>query len=179
MKNALAVYTSKSSLNGRKLMDLALTAGIQLRLMALGGYIPSNSAEIANQALTTVNGGALLIVGAIDDTGESIAEFDKLVEIGDSLPIAQMLNGGKLPWCELYTSRFDYETTVRTKPKDKPKIDDSVPKTQLSVLKGAKTQYIIYNQSRKKNCQQLMINLADSIATHTNGVVADYQRSTQ
>lgn len=133
----------------------------------------------ATWPLTTVNGGGLLIVGTIDDAGEAIAEFDKLVEMGDRLPIAQMLDGGKLPWCELYTSRFDYEKTVKAKPNDKPKIDGSVPKAQLSVLKGAKTRYIIYNQSRKKNCQQLMINLADSLATHTDGVVADYQRPTR
>ena len=46
MKNTLAVYTSKSSLNGRKLADLAQDHGIHLRYMAMGGYIPSNPAEI-------------------------------------------------------------------------------------------------------------------------------------
>lgn len=176
MKNALAVYTSKSSLTGRKLADLALAAGIQLRFMAMGGYIPSNAAEIQKKSLTTVNGGAVLIVAVIDDAGESIAEFDNLVEMGDRLPIAAMLNGGKLPWCELYTSRFDYDKTVKAKPKDKLKIDGSVPKDRLSLVKGAKTRYIIYNQSRKKNCQQLMTKLADCLASHTNGVVADYER---
>jgi hypothetical protein len=144
--------------------------------MAMGGYIPSNLAEIQKKALTTVNGGALLVIGTIDDAGMSIAEFDKLIEMGDRLPIAQMLNGGKLPWCELYTSRFNYEKTVKAKPKDKPKIDGSVPKAQLSVLKGAKTRHVIYNQSRKKNCQQLMTNLAACLASHTDGVVANYER---
>lgn len=176
MKNALAVYTSKPSLNGRKLADLALAAGMQLRFMAMGGYIPSNAAEIQTKSLTTVNGGALLIVGTVDDAGESIAEFDNLVEMGDRLPIAEMLNGGKLPWCELYTSRFDYEKAVKAKPKDKPKIDGSVDKAQLSLVKGAKTRYIIYNQSRKKNSQELMMKLADCLAAHSDGVVADYER---
>ena len=82
-----------------------------------------------------------------------------------------MLNGGKLPWCELYTSRFDYEQTVNARPKDKPRIDDSVPKNQLSIVKVAKTRYIFYNQSRKKNCQELMIILADALATHTDGLL--------
>lgn len=176
MKSALAVYTPKSSLNGRKLADLALACGIQLRFMAMGGYILSNSSEIHKKALASVNGGGLLIVGTKNDAAESIAEFDKLVEMGDRLPIADMLNGGKLPWCELYTSRFDYDKTVKAKPKDKPKIDGSVPKDQLSLVKGAKTRYIIYNQSRRKNCQQLMTKLADCLASHTDGVVADYER---
>ena len=86
------------------------------------------------------------------DAGESMAEFDSLVEIGDRLPIAEMLNDAKLPCCELYTSRFDYEKTVKAKPKDQPKIDGSVPKAHLSLVKCAKTRYIIYNQSRRKNC---------------------------
>jgi hypothetical protein len=179
MKNALAVYTSKPSLSGGRLADLALADGIQLRFMALGGYLPRNAAEIQKKALSAVNGGALLIVGTIDDAGASLDEFDNLVEMGDRVPIAQMLNGGKLPWCELYTSRFDYEKAIKAKPQNKAKIDGSVPKVQLSVLKGTKTRYVIYNQSRKKNCQQLMIALADSLAKRTDGVVADYQRLTR
>ena len=179
MQNALAVYTPKSSVNGRKLAEFALADGIQLRFMALGGYLPSNLTEIRTKALATVNGGALLIIGTIDDSGKFIAEFDKLVEMGDRLPIAKMLNDGKLPWCELYTSRFDYEKALKAKPKDKPAIDGSVPKPQLSVLKAATTPYIIYNQSRKRNCRQLMVNLADCLAKHTDGVVADYQRPTR
>lgn len=178
MKNALAVYTSKPSLNGGKLAKLAQDHGIHLRFMAMGGYIPSNFAEIQKKALTTVNGGALLIVGSIDDGGELIAEFDQFLAASDRRPIAEMLNGGKLPWCELYTSRFNYEQTVKTKPKDKPKIDGSVPKDQLSMIKDAKTRYIIYNQSRKKNCQHLMVDLADCLASHTGGVVANYERPT-
>lgn len=176
MKNALAVYTPKPSLNGRKLVDFALSAGIQLRLMALGGYIPSNAAEIQAKSLTTVNGGALLIVGAVDGAEDTFAEYDIFVEMGNRLPITEMLEGGKLPWCELYTSRFDYEKTVKAKPKDKPKIDGSVPKAQLSLIKSAKTRYIIYNQSRKKNCQQLMMKLADCLALQSDGIVADYER---
>lgn len=176
MKNALAVYTSKSSLSGRKLKDLALASGIQLRFMAMGAYIPNNSAEIQKKALASVNGGGLVIVGTMYDAAESIAEFDNLVEMGDRLPIAHMLNSGKLPWCEFYTSRFDYDKAITTAPKEKPRIDGSVPKDQLSILQSAKTRYIIYNQSRKKNCQQLMTNLAECLASHTDGVVANYQR---
>ncbi|MCA8986549.1 MAG: hypothetical protein KDA78_02850 [Planctomycetaceae bacterium] len=105
-----------------------------------------------------------------------MAEFDRLVEKGDRIPLAEMLNGGKLPWCELYTARIDYEKTVKVCPRDKPGIDGSVPKSQLSVLKNACTRYIIYNQSLKKNGQQLMTRLADALAGHTEGIVADYQQ---
>ncbi len=114
---------------------------------------PRNLADIQKKALTIVNGGSLLIIGSSDDPGKSIAEFDKLVEISDRLPIAHMLNGGKLPWCELYTSRFDYEKTIKANSNDKPEIDGSVPNAQLPLLKSARTRYIIYNQSRNKNCQ--------------------------
>ena len=112
MKNALAVYTSKSALNGRKLANLVQDRGIQVRFMAMGGYILSNPAEIQKKALTTVYGGSLLIVGAFESDTETLAQFDTLVALGDRSPIATMLNGGKLPWCELYTSRFNYEKTI-------------------------------------------------------------------
>lgn len=176
MKNAFAVYSSKSSLNGRGLANLVQARGIQLRFMAMGGYIPSDSAEIQRKALATVNGGALLIVGAFESDTEALAEFDTFVGLGDRPAIATVLNGGKLPLCEFYTSRFNYEKTIKAKPKDKPKIDGSVPKDQLPVLKAAKTRYIIYNQSRKKNGGQLMTRLAEALAAETDGVVADYQR---
>lgn len=176
MKNALAVYTSKPSLNGHHLADLAQARGIQLRFMAMGGYMPSDPAEVQKKALATVNGGGLLIVGAFESDTEALAEFDIFVGLGDRAAIASMLNGGKLPWCEFYTSRFNYEKTVKVKPKDKPRIDSSVPRNQLPVLKAAKTRYIIYNQSRKKNGGQLMARLAEALAAESDGVVAEYQR---
>lgn len=176
MQNALAVYTSKSSLNGRDLANLVLGCGIQLRFLAMGGYIPDDPAEIQKKALTAVYGGTLLIVGGFDSDAEALAEFDSFVALGDRSPIATMLNVGKLPWCELSTSRFNYEKTIKAKPRDKPKIDGSVPQEQLPVLKAAKTRYIVYNQSRKKNGGQLMTRLAEALATETDGVVADYQR---
>jgi len=176
MKNALAVYTSKSSLKGPKLVSLAETYGIQLRFMALGGCIPGNPSEIQTKSLALAYGGALLIIGAFESDSETLAQFDQLIELGDKAPITTMLNGGKLPWCELYTSRFNYEKTIKAKPKDKDKIDGSVQKEQLPALQTAKTRYIIYNQSRKKNGGQLMAQLADALAAETDGVIADYQR---
>ena len=179
MKNALAVYTPKSCVKGSQLVDLALGDGIQIRFMAMGGYILGDPVEVQKKSLTAVYGGAILIVGDIDGATESIAEFDKLVEFGARIPIAEILSGGKLPWCELYSSRFDYEKAVKAKPKDKPRIDGSVPAAQLSIVKSAKTRYIFYNQTRKKNSQQFMITLVDCLARRADGVIADYQRPTR
>lgn len=176
MQNALAVYTSKPSLNGRKLADVAQEHGIQIRFMALGGYIPGDPAAIQKKALAAVNGGALLLVGAFEGDAATLAEFDQLVALGDRTPIAALLNGGRLPWCELYTKRFNYEQMVAKAPKDKAKIDGSVPKGQLPALKASKTRYILYNQSRRKNCGQLMKQLAELLAKATEGIAADYER---
>lgn len=176
MQNALAVYTSKPSFKGRDLANLMQARGIQLRFMAMGGHLPSDPSEIQKKALANVNGGALLIVGAFGSDTEELAEFDAFVGLGDREPIATMLNGGRLPWCEFHTSRFNYEKTIKAKPKDKPKIDGSVPEDQLPMLKAAKIRYIIYNQSRKKNGGQLMTRLAEALADEADGVIADYQR---
>lgn len=176
MKNALAVYTPKSPLNGRKLADHAQKHGITLRFMALGGFIPGNAIEIQNKALAAVNGGALLLVGAFESDAATLAEFDELIERGNRPSIAAMLEDAKLPWCELYTGRFDYEKTIKTQPKDKHKIDGSVPPNRLLALKAAKTRYIIYNQSCKKDGGQLRTCLAEALSAETDGIVADYQR---
>jgi hypothetical protein len=173
MKNALSVFTAKAAITGRTFANVAQQHGIQIRFMALGGYLPSNLSEIQNKPLATVNGGGLLVIGAFEADIQAIDEFDKLVDLGDRSPIAAMLTGGQLPWCELYTSRFSYEQSSKANANQKPKTNDSVP---TSVLKRAKTRYIIYNQSRRKNSQQLMISIADALGNHTDGVVADCQR---
>ncbi len=49
--------------NGLAPADLAMASVIQLRFMAMGGYIPSNSSEIHKKAIASINGGGLLIVG--------------------------------------------------------------------------------------------------------------------
>jgi hypothetical protein len=176
MNNALAVYTPQSSLSGQKLAGVAREEGLAVRYLAGGGYIPGNADEIQKKALATVNGGALLIVGAFESDGEALARFDALIANGDRAAIAGLLNDGALPWCELYTGRFSYEKEIKKKPADKSKIDKSVARDQLAALKAARTRYIIYNQSRKKNGGQLMTRLAESLAAATGGVVADFQR---
>ena len=176
MQNALAVYTSKRSLNGGKLIRLASEHGIPLRFMALGGYILGSTADVQGTALTTLSGGAVLLIGAFEADLDKLSEFDKLIEQGDRQPIAMMLNGGELPWCEHYSGSFDYDKTIERKPKDKSQIDGSVPKNQLPSLKCSKTRYIIYNKARRKNSGQLMARLAEILADATDGIVADYQR---
>lgn len=176
MKNALAVYTSRSSLNGRKLADIAWEHGITLRFLAMGGYLPGNPDENQKKPLASVNGGALLLVGAIESDATSLAQLDEWIAQGDRAAIATLLKDGSLPWCELYTGRFNYQKATTNKPADKTKIDGSVAETELAAVESAKTRYIIFNQSRKKNGEQLMIRLAECLAHATDGVVANYQK---
>ena len=176
MKNALAVYTSTSSLNGRKLAAIAGEYGIVVRFLALGGYLPGNADEIQNTALANVNGGALLLIGAFESDASALVRFDELIGMGDRAAIATMLQDAVLPWCELYTSRFSYEKAIQSNPAVKAKIDGSVAKSQRDALKTARTRYVIYNQSRKKNGQELMVRLAESLASAVDGVVANYQK---
>ncbi|MEZ6126584.1 MAG: hypothetical protein R3C49_25965 [Planctomycetaceae bacterium] len=178
MKNALAVYCSRSPMNGRRLVDFARKNGLHLRIMLLGGYLPADPVQIQKKSLATVNGGGLLITGVGDDAAPSLADFDRLVELADRQAIAELLNDGRPPWCELYTSGFNYEKTVETKPRDQPGIDGSFQADELPILKAAKTRYIIYNQSRSKNGQQLMKDLANCIAAQHQGIVANYKRPT-
>lgn len=175
MQNALAVYGPKTAISGSKLTDLAAASDIAVRFMAMGGYIPSNPAEIQKKSLASVNGGGLLLVGGFASDAPALAKFDQLIQLGDRLPIAELLNGGQLPWCELLTKSFNYEKEIGASPKLKEKIDGSVTKDQLVAVKQAKSRYILYNQSRKKNGGQLMKALAAALAEATGGVVADYK----
>lgn len=174
MKNALAVYSGARAVNGQKLFEIALDGGMQIRFLAGGGYIPSNPEEIASKALSGVNGGFLLLVGGIDAKTDGLAEFDAWVASGDRKSITAMLSEGKVPWCEFYTGTFDYEKAIARDPKEKPKLDGAVASQQLSALKKAKTRYIIYNQSRRKNGDELMQRLAAALAAATTGIVAKH-----
>ena len=176
MKNALAVYAPGSSLSGQKLAGLAQEQGLTVRYLAMGGYIPGNADEMQKKALATVNGGAVLVVGAFESDGDALARFGELIANGDRAAIAALLKDAALPWCELHAARFSYEKEIRKKPADKSKIDGSVARNELAAVKAAKTRYIIYNQSRKKNGGQLMTRLAEVLAAATGGVVADFQR---
>jgi len=128
------------------------------------------------KALAAVNGGAILVIGASESESATLGHFDALIERADRIAIATMLKEAVLPWCELYTTRFSYEKAIRAKPADKQSIDGSVVRGELAGLKASKTRYIIYNQSRKKNGERLMAQLAQGIATASDGVVADYRK---
>lgn len=176
MQNCLAVYTAKRAINGQKLSDIARSAGIDLRFLALGGQIASNTAEILSKSLTSVNGGGLLIVGGFEEDQENLIDFDTRISQGDQPALARKLNGGLLPWCELYSGKFTYEVACQRDKKAKAKLDGSVSKQQLPALKAAKNRYLIYNQSRKKKGSQLMKTLTPALAEAVDGIVADFQR---
>lgn len=176
MKNALAVYSSKSAVKGKKLVELAEAEGLQIRFLALGGYLPGEPEAILKKSLTSTQGGGHLIVGAWEDDAKSLAEYDKHIAKNDRLAISNMLNGGELPFCELYSAKFDYEKTIKQLPKSKAGIDGSVSKQELPTLKSAKTRQIIYNQSRSKTGGKLMRQLTEILSQATGGIVADYKQ---
>lgn len=176
MQNSLAVYSAKRAINGRRLADIARSVGIDLRFLALGGQISSNTDAILSKALTGVNGGGLLIVGGFEEDQENLIDFDIRLNQGDQPALARKLNGGLLPWCELYSGKFHYETACQRDAKAKAKLDGSVSKKQLPALKAAKNRYLIYNQSRQKKGSQLMKTLAPALAEAVDGIVADFQR---
>jgi len=100
MQNCLAVYTAKRAITGRKLAEIARSVGIDLRFMALGGQITSNTEAILGKALTDVNGGGLLIVGGFEVDQENLIDFDTRLSQGDQPALARKLNGGLLARCQ-------------------------------------------------------------------------------
>ncbi|WP_417386474.1 hypothetical protein [Gimesia sp.] len=176
MQNCLAVYTTKRAINGRKLVDIARSVGIDLRFLALGGQISSNTEAILSKSLVGVNGGGLLIVGGFEEDQENLIDFDIRLNQGDQPALARKLNGGLLPWCELYSHKFNYEKACLQDQTEQAKLDGSVTQKQLPLLKAAKYRYLIYNQSRKKKGSQLMKVLTPALAEAVDGIVADYQR---
>ncbi|QDT54402.1 hypothetical protein Pan44_24350 [Caulifigura coniformis] len=174
MKNTIAVYSSKPAVKGADFIEKAREVGVELRFLALGGFIPHDP-ELGKR-LHEVRGGASLLVGAFETDASILAEFDKLVADGERESVVTLLNAGQLPWCELYVGKFDYEATVKKKPKDKAGIDESVSARDLPALKAARTRYIVDNQSRKKNGGLLVNAVAKLLATESEGVIADYLR---
>ena len=176
MQNCLAVYTVKRAITGGRLAEIAQSVGIDLRFMALGGQIASNTEAIRGKALPDVNGGALLIVGGFEEDQENLIDFDTRLSQGDQPALARKLNGGLLPWCELYSNKFNYEKACLQDQTAQAKLDASVTKKQLTVLKAAKIRYLIYNQSQTTKGNQLMKTLTPALAEAVDGIVADYQR---
>ena len=166
-------------MSGGIVVDLASASGLQLRFLAMGGYLPANAGEIRSKSLATVNAGSLLVVGAFGSEADMLLAFDSLAAAGDRMGIAAMLNSFELSWVELYTQKFDYEKWTKARPKDKQSIDCSVPEERLVEVKAAKTRYLIHNQSRNKKCGVLMKALVDAIASGTGGIVADFRRPVQ
>jgi len=176
MRNVLAVYSPKAPLTGQKLARIAEQDGLQVRYLALGAYIASDATRMQSASLTSVYGGARMIVGAFQDDLEKLAELDAMFALGDRTRIAAMLKDGKLPWCELYVQRFNYKKWIQRSPRDKEKIDGSVPEHQLAALTAARTRYIIDNQSRLTDGRRLMQRLTDLLARDTSGIVSDHQQ---
>lgn len=176
MQNVRAVYTSKRVMTGRKFAELAEGHGVEIRFLGLGGFVPSDRETLSGQALTKAAGGALLVVGAREPELSVLAELDILIERRDKAAVAALLNAHRLPWCELYTRSFQYKREVTARPKDKAKIDGSIPKTRLGDLKKAKIRYIFSNPSRKKGGGDFMNLLAAALVEACEGVLADYQR---
>lgn len=140
MQNAIAIYAPKSLMKGGQLETLASENGVQIRFLALGGYLPGDLEAIRSKAL----GSAFLLVGAFESDLQVLAQFDESVSRADRKSIAALLNGGELPWIELYSSRFDYGKATKSK-SDREAVDGSVKKDQVALLKGAKSRYILYN----------------------------------
>jgi hypothetical protein len=178
MQHVLVVYSPSRIVTGQKLSDIAKDAGIQLRFMALGGYI-STEPEMYSKPLTDNYRGARTIVGGFEEDAKALAEFDGFVERHARDPIAAMLNGGRLPWCEFRCGQISYQKAIAEEPKDKAKFDGSVPKQLLSALKSARTRYIIENYSRRREGRELMERLAEGLALATKGFVARHHRSPQ
>ena len=179
MKNAISVYSGKGPIKGKRLVELAESQGVRIRYLGLGGHIPSEGETLLTQSMAAASGfgGGRLVAGWLEPDGEQIGEYDRLVAARDQTGVAGLLNGGEIAWCELYVSKFDYEKTVAGSPKDKAAVDGSVDAKDLPTVRSARTRYIFYNQSRRKQGQRLAECLAKITAEATDGVLANDQRS--
>ena len=175
MTNALAVYSLKPAVSGKQFAIAAVDDGIQLRFLAMGGVIPSDPRSF-QRSLRLAGSGAVLVVGAFATDHDVLVKYDEFVATRDRVSLAKHLNDAQLPWVELLTSEFRYETHLRTFPKDKATLDRSVPPNDLPHLRASKIRYIVFNQSKSKTGRELMKRLASLLAAKSNGVVAKHSK---
>ncbi len=175
MVNALAVYSNKTAVSGKQFASAAIDDGIQLRFLAMGGVIPSDPGSF-QRSLRLAGSGAALVVGAFATDHDALVEFDEFVATRNREALSKHLNGGQLPWVELLTSEFNYETHLKKFPKDKATLDSSVPPGDLPHLKASKTRYIVFNQSKSKRGGELMKRLASLLAAKSSGVIAKHSK---
>jgi len=180
MKNAIAVYAPSGLINGSKFVKIAGDAGIEVRFLALGGYIPGDPAEILKKPVASTHGGALLLTGSLEPGDEALATLDRCVSAGDREAIVEMLRGDKLAWCEFYARRFDYDKAV--KPRNKIKgVRQSSPERSLETLNipqlnSSKSLYIFHNYARRNTGHQFIARLSEALAAATKGVTVEHQR---
>ena len=175
MANALAVYSIKPAVSGKQFATAAIDDGFQLRFLAMGGLIPSDPRSF-QRSLRLAGSGAVLVVGAFATDHDALVEFDEFVATRNRVSLSRHLNNGQLPWVELLTSEFKYETHLKKFPKDKATLDSSVPPDDLPHLRASKTRYIVFNQSKSKHGGELMKRLASLLAAKSNGVVAKHSK---
>ena len=175
LRNALAVYSRKAAITGKRFATSAIGDGIQLRFLALGGLIPSDHGSF-QKSLRLAGSGAALVVGAFDLDHDALVELDQFIETRNRVLLSRHLNSGRLPWVELLTSAFTYETHLKRFPKDKTILESSVPSADLPHLKASKTRYIVFNQSKSKRGQELMKRIASLLAVESNGIVAKHSK---
>ncbi len=175
MADAFAVYSTKPSVTGKQLAAAATDDGIQLRFLSLGGGIPADPSSF-QRSLRLAGSGALLLVGAFESDRQALKEFDHLVETRDRTSLAKMLNAGQLPWVELMTSAFNYETHLKKFPKDKATLDKAVSSAELADLKLSKIRYIVFNQSKSTRGRELLKRLTSLLAAKSNGVIARHSK---
>ena len=122
MANALAVYSIKPAVSGKQFATAAIDDGIQLRFLAMGGLIPSDPRSF-QRSLRLAGSGAVLVVGAFATDHDALVEFDEFVATRNRVSLSRHLNNGQLPWVELLTSEFKYETHLKKFPKDQATLD--------------------------------------------------------
>lgn len=169
-----AVYSPKPPITGKKLVEAAAAHDLTLRLLLIGGGIPSDPAALLKN-LKSANAGALLIAGAGLNDRDALKTLDRFIRDNDRKSMAGLLNAFQLPWIELYSSDFQYEKHLKLFPRDQENLDKAVSAEQQPFLKLARSRYIVNNESQSKTCRELMAKLSQVIAEATDGIVADHR----
>lgn len=173
MSKSLAVYSDKPIVTWGKLASLALESGLSLRYLYLGGSLPHDLEQLLSNKSSSSE--AVLTVGADTEHTEALAEYDRLFARRDQKSIAAMLNGGKLPWCELYNSKFNYVQHLKIFPKDKASLDQLVPESAQPALQAAKRRYIVHNYAGTKENAALMKALAGILQHASQGILVKHK----
>jgi hypothetical protein len=171
----IAVYSPESGITTARFAKLGADCGYAIRFLTFSLHVPPDDFRGDDTSLARL-GRDYLVCGWLGPGGEQSSAFDAACLAADRDALGKLMKAGDVLWFELYTHKFDYSSSCKTRPKYQAKVDASAPADVLPVIRSAKSRYIFHNRNRKKVNEAFMLVLASALVPAVSGALVDHVR---